>query len=1492
MIPEKHLLAVVDHMVMVHQSVDDYSQQFLQKLRRPNYVTPKNYLDFVNCYLHLLEQKNQYILAQCRRLEDGLEKLQEASVQLREQNKKLAKQKEILAIKSVACETLLQEITANTITANQKKELALEKSQEIKEQNAVIAHEKKEAEEALTEALPALEAARIALRDLEKSDVTEIRSFAKPPKQVQVVCKCILVMRGYKDINWKSAKGMMSEANFLRSLMDMDCDAITINQTKTVRGFLKALGTTFEEMASISRAGFGMLKFVEAVMGYCDVAKKIKPKREKVAQLERNYRQSEHELERMHAELNLLHEELSMLGRRYDEAMREQQTLQEEAEIMERHLTAADKLIVGLGSENIRWTRELQELHSQRLWLLGDCLLSAAFLSYEGAFSWNFRQMMLHENWEVDIRDRNIPLSQPFHIESLLTDDVEISSWRSEGLPPDELSLQNGILTTRASRFPLCIDPQQQALHWIKKREESNNLKVTSFNEPDFLKQLELAIKYGLPCLFQNVDEYIDPVIDNVLQRNLRGKQGRLTVMLGDKEIDYDPNFRLYLNTKLSNPKYSPAVFGKAMVINYTVTLGALEDQLLSVIVAFERKELEEQHESLIQETSRNKRLLQDLEDCVLRELAMSTGNMLDNDDLLATLDETKSKATEVSEKLVLAEKTATDIDHFREGYRGAALRGALLFFTLTEMALINSMYQYSLAAYLEVFTQSLCRSFPDSKLLTRLKNIMDTLTYNVYNYGCTGIFENHKLLFSFNMTLKIEQAEERVSWGELDFFIKGNMSLEKSAKAKPCEWLPDQAWEDVLRLAEVSPQSFCALPEELRMKESIWKIWFDSDTPEQMPFPGGFEEDLSAFQRLLLIRCFRVDRVFRAVTDYVSTTTGEKYVQPPVVSFENILEQSCPTSPIVLILSPGSDPAGDLTKLAERKRFDTARLCFLAMGQGQEKSALQLLENSVKQGSWLMLQNCHLLALWLRDLEKALQRISKTHPDFRLWLTTEPTPLFPIGILQNALKVVTEPPSGLKLNLRANFFRISNKMLMSCPHQAFPSLVYVLAFFHAVVQERRKYGKMGWNVPYNFNESDFQVCLEILNTYLIKAHQKDNPKIPWSSLKYLIGEVMYGGRVIDSFDRRVLTTYMEEYFGDFIFDTCQPFHFFCNKDVDYYIPELGQKDDYLRVIESLPLANTPEVLGLHSNAEIGYYTQAARTMWSHLLELLPQTGDSGTGTSCEELIGQVVQDVQNKIPKQFKIQDVRRKLGENVSPTAVVLLQELERFNLLTLNMTRSLTELSKALLGEVGMSTELDDIARALLNGQIASLWRRLAPDTLKPLGGWMVHFQRRLNQYTAWINKGEPLVMWLSGLHVPESYLTALVQATCRHNGWPLDCSTLYTQVTKYCAPEEITDTAGQGCFVHGIYLEGAGWDLQRSCLVCSQPKVLLEELPVLRIIPIEVRRLKLLNMLRTPVYVTSARRNAMGVGFVFEADLHTAVHKSHWILSGVCLLLNSD
>jgi len=192
------------------------------------------------------------------------------------------------------------------------------------------------------------------------------------------------------------------------------------------------------------------------------VFKEIKPKRDRVAQLEKDFMLAKRELEKINGELTKLETELSRLNARYEAAMLEKQTLEEETEIMERRLLAADKLIGGLGSENERWTVELKDLRQQRVRLLGDCLICAPFLAYVGAFSWEYRDRLVYQTWQAGVMRRGIPLSQPFRVEQLLTTEVEISKWTAEGLPPDELSTQNGILTTQSSRFPLCIDPQQQ----------------------------------------------------------------------------------------------------------------------------------------------------------------------------------------------------------------------------------------------------------------------------------------------------------------------------------------------------------------------------------------------------------------------------------------------------------------------------------------------------------------------------------------------------------------------------------------------------------------------------------------------------------------------------------------------------------------------------------------------------------------------------------------------------------------------------------------------------------------------------------------------------------------------------------------------------------------------------------------------------------------------------------------------------------------------
>ena len=130
---------------------------------------------------------------------------------------------------------------------------------------------------------------------------------------------------------------------------------------------------------------------------------------------------------------------------------------------------------------------------------------------------------------------------------------------------------------------------------------------------------------------------------------------------------------------------------------------------------------------------------------------------------------------------------------------------------------------------------------------------------------------------------------------------------------------------------------------------------------------------------------------------------------------------------------------------------------------------------------------------------------------------------------------------------------------------------------------------------------------------------------------------------------------------------------------------------------------------------------------------------------------------------------------------------------------MHNSLFDLKRALLGEIGMSMELDELANSIFNGFLPGMWSSLAPQTLKNMVNWMDHFMRRYNQYKFWIEVEEPKAMWLSGLHIPESYLTGLVQTTCRQKGWALDKSTLYTMVTKTRNPAEIKKRLEHGCYL---------------------------------------------------------------------------------------------
>lgn len=316
----------------------------------------------------------------------------------------------------------------------------------------------------------------------------------------------------------------------------------------------------------------------------------------------------------------------------------------------------------------------------------------------------------------------------------------------------------------------------------------------------------------------------------------------------------------------------------------------------------------------------------------------------------------------------------------------------------------------------------------------------------------------------------------------------------------------------------------------------------------------------------------------------------------------------------------------------------------------------------------------------------------------------------------------------------------------------------------------------------------------------------------------------MYGGRVTDNNDRRVVACYLEEYMGSFIFDTNQKFFFARAGGNEYVIPNEETFEQNIEFVANIPLFTPPQVFGLHSNAEISYFTNATKELMINIIEMSSSDASAGGGIDREGIITSIAEDIQSKLPEPFDEYNIRKSF-DVPSPTQVVLLQELERFNKLLIKMSASISDLKRALNGEIGMSAELDELGSSFFNGFLPPAWARLAPQSMKNLVNWISHFHRRLNQYKEWVEIEEPKVIWLSGLHIPESYTTALIQTTCRAKGWALDKSTMYTNVTVHTDPSEITKRLEQGTYVQGLYIEGARWSIEKDCLDYQRPKELV-------------------------------------------------------------------
>uniref|UniRef100_A0A8C0VGP0 Dynein axonemal heavy chain 17 n=1 Tax=Cyanistes caeruleus TaxID=156563 RepID=A0A8C0VGP0_CYACU len=1469
-------------MSFVHTSSKEMSKIYLAVERRYNYTTPKTFLEQIKLYQNLLADKRSKLSASIDRLEKGLMKLQSTASQVDDLKAMLAIQEVELKQKNEDTDKLIHVVGVETEKVSKEKAIADEEELKVEAINKVQ-HKQRACASDLAEAEVVLSAAREALDTLNKYNLTELKSFGAPPPEVVNVMAAVLVLTAEngkipKDRSWTAGKVKIGKADtFLASLKNYDGENIPEACLKAFEPYRNDPGFNPEFIKSKSTAAAGLCSWCLNMVRFYEVHCIVKPKRQAVADADAELAEAQQRLSRIKSKIVALNANLENLTAQFEKATAEKIKCQQEADETNKVINLANRLVGGLASENVRWAESVEQLREQEKTLCGDVLLVSAFVSYIGYFTKKYRAELMEKHWVPFLHGLTVPIPITPDLDplSLLTDSADVAAWNNQGLPSDRTSTENAAILCSTQRWPLLVDAQLQGSKWIKNK-YGEDLQIVRLGQRRYLDIIAQAVSEGQTLLIEDIGETVEAVLDPLLGRTAKGRY----IRIGDKEVEYNQQFRLILHTRCFNPHYKPEVQAQCTLINFLVTREGLEDQLLAAVVARERPDLETLKANLTKSQNEFKIKLKELEDSLLARLSAAGGDFLRDTALVENLEITKRTAKEIEEKVKEAKVTEVQINVARENYRPAAERASLLYFILSDLCKINPIYQFSLKAFNGVFEKAIQRAIPSDDTRQRVINLTDQITYSVYVYTAQGLFERDKLIFLAQVAFQVLALKKEVNPAELDFLLR---FPSKTGVTSPVDFLQHQGWGAVKALSEM--EEFSSLENDIESSAKRWKRFVEMEAPENEVFPMDWKNK-TALQKLCVLRCLRPDRMTYAIRKFVEEKMGSKYVKGRSIDLSEVYKESSPSTPLFFILSPGVDPLKDVEALGTRLGFtiDNGKIHNVSLGQGQEVVAEHAMEVAAAEGHWVILQNIHLVARWLDTLEKLVEHHSlESHAEYRLFMSAEPAPspethIIPQGLLDNSIKITSEPPTGMRANLHGALDLFSQETLEQCSKETeFRCILFALCYFHAAVAERRRFGTQGWNRSYPFNNGDLTVSVNVLHNYL-----EANTKVPWDDLRYLFGEIMYGGHITDDWDRRLCRTYLSEYVQPEMLDgevSLAP---------GFMIPPRMDYEAYHQYIDDNLPGESPHLYGLHPNAEMGFLTVTSDRLFRTVLELQPKESEAagGSGTSREEQVKSVLDEIIGQLPDPFNMEEMMAKAKEK-TPYTVVALQECERMNILTNEIRRSLKELDLGLQGELTITSEMEELANALFYDNVPESWTRYAYPSLLSLANWYADLLLRIRELEVWSTDFVlPASVWLAGFFNPQSFLTAIMQSTARKKQWPLDKMCLAVDVTKKIR-EDITFPPREGSYVHGLFMEGARWDVPSGSIADARMKELTPEMPVILLRAVPVDRMDTTNVYECPVYKTRMR----GPTYVWTFNLKTKEKPAKWVLAGVALLLEA-
>ena len=1509
----------------------------------------KSYFEFLGYYRKNLVLKKESNRCNYNRFYTALNKLKDTEKMITVLEATLSSKLEkasTVAISTAACQ---ERVTRETEVITEETELANQEIQRCQALESKVEKVRADVRKYMNAAEPFKKNALDSLETLSKKDIGEAKSASAPPKGVEDVYVAVMVLLAQiepkiqlnkngkvKNLNWNGArKEMLNNINgfmtCLRQFMDQ-CDDFTVPSQNwiNVRPLLELEHFKLDVLERKSKAGGALAGWVISIVKYHDEIIEIESKRGALIEGEQRLTAACKIRDTAIKRVEELEIRMEKLKEELESALEAKRVTEEDAKTSTLQLKLAQRLFAALGSEINRWETSANDLQNSYDTINGDLLVASGFRSYCGGFSANARSRLLNDEWIPYLMKaaagEEIQVSKN-PIGHMMIDEPILMHWQVCGLHSS--SAENAALVTLSPRWPLILDPHQLTRDWILRMHSKQNIIACSCQDESIKETILVAIRSGGVILLEHFsNEYADSLLPVI---NFRS--GKECIRYGNEDISIHPGFRIVIHATVENLVLPMNLQHICYIVNFAIAEEELRNKLLLLAAHVEHPQL---INSLVQLHNCDllfRLELETIQSCILDILVNEKGDICQNIQLIERSEKVQRNFSNVSTKHALAAKAQGKIQLLVDSYSSVAIHGMLLHSSVMDLHRLHSSYTYSLNVFVSIFLHGLylindsSKSPPrfswDQSLISELlpcsqeipddlgvyvahvKELLDkassdvnalckvmikSLTDNVLRYVRYSIKEQDSVTFSTYVGFNLLMENKTVPANEIATLIHGVSPKNPGPMGPLSSWLTPSQWETVKGL-ETLPE-FETLGDDVMCDSDEWRGWFETEVPENEKMPGGYHK-LNEFRKLLVYKALRPDRVYGRLCAFLEATMGRKFIEPPTLEYEQIFHQSSPSTPILFIVSPEFDPTDDLDALAHTLEVSKGNICRMSMGQDHLTLFEEKMEQTMKNGGWLIVQNIDQImnTCLTRIANRFSEKVANSHEDFRLFLTVASTSTIPDALLKNSLKVSLQFRNSLRPNLIGLWAQFTPEYMKksSFKSEEFMQHLASLAYLHSALVGRAKYGAIGWTAPYSFPLED------LLRGALAIESRVDSLQ----EIRYLLAQCIYGARIKDVWDARISDTIVEELMQIDVKTqrTIVP---------GFTTARIGSshKDFKLHFEKDLPQEN-PALYFMHISSGIEFEIDSQQKTLEGVATLsgfvLHNEVEAGTSRSIVcETIEQLPHILQVNLEASLEV--------EKEYPIYLALKQECLQMNSKLESVRSSLEDLERGLSGFVEMNASMERLESLIRNKVVPCEWRS---SDCAALSSWLADIRARCEQLQKWsCDLVLPSSIWLGGLHNPCSFLDAVCLKSSRALKIPANEVVLDVSVSSYWNVDDLPAKELQGYFVHGVYIHGAKWgsedeepvlvDEHVQCqghLVPSNLKDRCLSMPLLYIRGVKMQDTwtnTTFGIIKDgrddyhcPVYTTTYKSS-----FVFSAPLKSKEPNSKWILFGVTLSLRPD